>query len=149
MTDQRIIYSTPDGGVAVVIPTGEIPIDQVLAKDVPADVTGFIVDATAIPSDRSFRDAWKRNRRSIEHDMPKAREIHRDRIREARAPKLAELDVALQRELENPRPNTTAIATQKQALRDATAAPAIDAAQTVDELKATWDTALLGPSPYA
>lgn len=149
MTDQRIIYTTPDGGVAVVIPTGELPIDQVLAKDVPSGVTGLIVDATAIPSDRSFRNAWKRNGRSIEHDMPKAREVHRDRIRAARTSRLAELDVALQRELENPRPNTAAIAAQKQALRDATAAPAIDAAQTVDELKATWDTALLGPSPYA
>lgn len=148
MTNQRIIYTTPDGGVAVVIPTGELPIDVVLARDIPANTTGLIVDAATIPSDRSFRNAWKRNGRNIEHDMSKAREIHRNRIREARAPKLAELDVAFQRELENPRPNTAAISAQKQALRDATAAPSIDAAQTVDDLKATWDSSLLGPSPY-
>jgi len=33
MSNQRIIYSTPDGGVAVVIPSGELPIEQVLAKE--------------------------------------------------------------------------------------------------------------------
>lgn len=149
MTNQRIIYSNPDGSVAVVIPTGEVPIDQVLAKDVPSDVTGLIVDAATIPSDRSFRNAWKQNGRKIEHDMVKARDIHRNRIREARAPKLAELDVAMQRELEKAKPDISTIATRKQALRDATAAPAIDSATTVDALKQAWDTALLGPSPYA
>lgn len=146
--DQRIIYSTPDGGVAVVVPTGELPIDQVLAKDVPDGVTGMIVDASAIPSDRSFRNAWKRNGRKVETDMAKARDIHRDRIRAARNPKLAALDVELQRELENPRPNTAAIVDQKRALRDAPADPKIDAAKTPADLKELWDTDLLGPSPY-
>lgn len=148
MTTQRIIYTTPDGGVAVVIPSGNLPIDQVLAKDVPDGVTGLIVEAADIPSDRSFRNAWKRNGRKVEHDMTKAREIHRDRIREARAPKLAELDVAMQREQEKPNPNTASITANKQALRDAPAAAAIDAAATIDALKQTWDAALLGPSPY-
>lgn len=149
MTDQRIIYTTPDGGVVVVIPTGELPIDQVLAKDLPPGVTGLIVDAIDIPADRSFRNAWKQNGRLVEHDMTKAREIHRNRIREARAPRLAELDVAMQRELEKAKPNTAAVTAQKQALRDAPAAPSVDSATTIDELKAAWDVSLLGPSPYA
>lgn len=149
MPDERIIYTMPDGNVAVVIPTGEIPIDQVLAKDVPSGMTGLIVDVSAIPTDRSFRNAWKQNGREIEHDMNKAREIHRNRIRDARAPKLAELDIAIQRELEKPKPNTSVIAAQKQVLRDITASPEIDSATTVEELKAAWDTDLLGPSPYA
>lgn len=148
MTNQRIIYSTPDGGVAVVIPTGELPIDQVLAKDVPNGVTGLIVDATAIPSDRSFRNAWKRNGRKVETDMVKARDIHRDRIRAARGSRLTALDVELQRELENPMPNTAAIVDQKRALRDAPADPKIDTAKTPEDLKTLWDADLLGPSPY-
>jgi len=45
--------------------------------------------------------------------------------------------------------DTAAIVTAKQALRDAPAAAAIDAAKTADELKAAWDTSLLGDSPYA
>ncbi len=59
MTNQRIIYPTPKGGVAVVIPSGEISIEEVAAKDVPAGVEYKIVDVSEIPSDRTFRSAWE------------------------------------------------------------------------------------------
>jgi hypothetical protein len=59
MTTQRIIYSTPEGGIAIVIPTGELPIEEVAQKDVPAGVPYLIVAADDIPSDRTFRDAWE------------------------------------------------------------------------------------------
>ena len=36
MTDQCIIYPTAEGGIAVIIPTGELPIKDVAQKDVPA-----------------------------------------------------------------------------------------------------------------
>ena len=58
MNNPRILYPTPDGGVAVVIPTGELSIEEVAAKDVPAGVPYTIVDATEIPEDRTFRAAW-------------------------------------------------------------------------------------------
>jgi len=70
-------------------------------------------------------------------DMEKARDIHRDKMRVARAPLLTTLDVAFQRALEQ-NANTATIVAQKQALRDVTSDPAIEAAQTVDELKAVW-----------
>ena len=57
--NQRIIYPTPDGGVAIVIPSGELSIEEVAAKDVPAGVIYQIVDVSDIPSDRTFRDAWE------------------------------------------------------------------------------------------
>ena len=59
MSDQRIIYPTEDGGVAIVIPTGEISIEEVAAKDIPAGVEYKIVDVSEIPSDRTFRNAWE------------------------------------------------------------------------------------------
>ena len=59
MTNQRIIYPTPEGGVVVVIPSGEISIEEVAAKDVPAGVEYKIVDVSEIPSDRTFRSAWE------------------------------------------------------------------------------------------
>lgn len=145
---QRIIYTTPEGGVAVIIPTGELPIDQVLAKDVPPGATGLIVDADVIPSDRSFRSAWKQEGRAIGHDMAVAREIHRNHIREVRSGKLIELDVQFQREMEKQKPNPSAIIARKQALRDATANQSIEDAGDIDSLKAAWDADLLGPSPY-
>ena len=80
-------------------------------------------------------------------NMDKAKEIHRNKIRKARAPKLAELDVEFQKALETSA-DTTSIVSKKKALRDAPANAAIDAAKTEAELKATWDTAVLGTSPY-
>lgn len=56
--NQRIVYPTPDGGVAIVIPTGELPIEEVAKKDVPEGVPYAIVDASEIPEDRTFRAAW-------------------------------------------------------------------------------------------
>ena len=80
-------------------------------------------------------------------DMAKAKEIHKARIRVARAPKLAELDVEFQKALET-NSSTTDIIAKKQALRDAPAAVGISTATTTDELKAQWDTSILGTSPY-
>jgi len=58
--NQRIIFPTDDGGVAVIIPAAEcgLTIQQIAAKDVPAGKPFKIVDAADIPSDRSARDAW-------------------------------------------------------------------------------------------
>ena len=83
----------------------------------------------------------------IKTDMAKAKEIHKTNIRNARAPKLADLDVEFQKALETGA-STTDIVAKKQALRDAPADSAIDAATTTDQLKAQWNTAILGESPY-
>ena len=81
-------------------------------------------------------------------DMAKAREIHKTNIRAARTPKLAELDIEFQKALETSA-STTDIVAKKQALRDAPAASAISSATTTDDLKAQWDTSILGTSPYS
>lgn len=59
MSDQRIIYPTDDNGVAVVIPSGELPIEEVAKKDVPAGKPFKIVSVSEVPSDRLFRSAWE------------------------------------------------------------------------------------------
>ena len=83
----------------------------------------------------------------IKTDMAKAKEIHKNRIREARTPKLAALDIEFQKALETSA-DTTSVVSKKNAVRDAPAYTAIDAAKTESELKAAWDTAILGTSPY-
>ena len=83
----------------------------------------------------------------IKIDMEKAREIHKEKIRIARAPKLIELDVEFQRALETGA-STTDIVAKKQALRDAPANSSITSATSEAELKAQWDTSILGSSPY-
>lgn len=61
MNNPRIIYPTPEGGVAIIIPAPDcgLTIDEIAAKDVPAGVPFQIVDAADIPSDRTFRNAWE------------------------------------------------------------------------------------------
>ena len=81
-------------------------------------------------------------------DMAKAREIHKTNIREAREPLLQALDVEFQKALEASS-STTDIVAKKVALRDAPADSGIDAATTPDELKAQWNTTILGTSPYS
>jgi hypothetical protein len=58
--NQRIIFPTDDGGVAVIIPAPEcgLTIEEIAAKDVPAGKPYEIVDAADIPADREFRNAW-------------------------------------------------------------------------------------------
>ena len=59
--DKRIIYPTDDGGVAVIVPAPNsgLTIEQIAAKDVPAGKEYQIVNASEIPSDRTFRNAWE------------------------------------------------------------------------------------------
>ena len=59
--DKRIIYPTPEGGVAVIVPAPDcgLTIEQIAAKDVPAGVDYRIVNASDVPADRTFRNAWE------------------------------------------------------------------------------------------
>jgi hypothetical protein len=59
--NQRIIYPTDDGGVAVIVPAAEcgLSIEAIAAKDVPAGKPFQIVDVSDIPEDRTFRNAWE------------------------------------------------------------------------------------------
>ena len=108
------------------------------------NIHGDIRDAASltVPADRTFRGAWSLNGDVVEIDMPAARKIHRDNLRAERAPKLANLDVAYMKALEQSG-DTAAIAAQKQALRDVTGDARIDGAATPDALKALTLDALL------
>jgi hypothetical protein len=136
--NDRIIYQTSEGGVAVVIPSGELPIDQVLAKDVPdaAKATAEIVTVNDIPSDRTFRGAWIKNGKAIGHDMNKAKEIAHEKRRAARAKEFEPLDNIIAKQI--PGNNAQQAETARQAIRDKYAAmqAEMDAATTVEELKA-------------
>lgn len=83
----------------------------------------------------------------VKIDLAKAKEMHRNRIRAARTPLFSDLDVQYQRATETSS-DTSAIVAKKQALRDAPSDSAIEAATTSDELKAQWNTSILGDSPY-
>lgn len=94
-----------------------------------------------VPADRTFRNAWKDDGKALGVDLPKARDIHRERLRTLRAPLLTALDAEFQRSYKDPAA-MDAIEAKKQALRDVTADPAIEAAKTPEDLKAVLPAAL-------
>ena len=58
--NQRIIYPTDDGGVAIIVPADcGLTIEEIADKDVPEGKPYKIVDVADIPTDRTFRDAWE------------------------------------------------------------------------------------------
>lgn len=121
--------------------------DQILAEIGRAGLDSSLpwhrVSEDDLPINRDFRDAWASDGKAVGVDMPKAREIHRERLRILRAPLLAALDIEYQRADEAGDAKTKAqIAAKKQALRDVTKYPAIEAARTPEELSAVMPAAL-------
>ena len=59
-SDKRIVYIQDNGIVAIVVPSDDcgLTVEEIQAKDVPDGKTSYIIDATDVPSDRSFRNAW-------------------------------------------------------------------------------------------
>jgi hypothetical protein len=155
---QLVAISTADGGVAVMqfvtraFHKGEITwerkaTDEAIVAEIAKSrikaVAWQRIDQTSLPQDRSFRGAWKLEAGKVGVDMPRARDIHRQRMRDARAPKFAALDVEYQRADERGDAAAKAdVANRKKILRDVTADPRIDAASTPDELKSVWPTGL-------
>jgi hypothetical protein len=126
---KRIIYPTDNGGVAVLIPAESI---EAAMKDIPEGKPYKIVDVADVPTDRTFRNAWK-DEGGIKVDMGKAKDLTKDRLRADRKPLLEAQDVAFQRALESGA-STAEIVKEKQRLRDIT--KQVDALTSLDELKA-------------
>jgi len=72
---QVILHTTQNGNVAVTVPTGELPINEVLAKDCPSGA--IIVDDSTLPqgADSSFFDAWELSGSTVTVNFEKAKAI--------------------------------------------------------------------------
>lgn len=143
----RYLLKMQGGGVAILtLVSVDATVETVLAKWHPDERAKVVswrpCEDDEIPADRTFRDAWV-DRGTIAVDMPKARDIHRARMRQARGALLGDLDIAYQRADETgDQKEKSSIAAKKQALRDVTALQAIEAAKTPDDLKAVWPDVL-------
>tara|TARA_B100000902_G_C27192915_1_gene854855 strand:- start:733 stop:1017 length:285 start_codon:yes stop_codon:yes gene_type:complete len=91
---------------------------------------------------------------SIGINVNKAKQIHKDKIRNVRKPLLEAEDIVFMRAVEsNDDTAKTASSTKKQALRDATnivdsaTITATDVVGVTNELKAVWNTDVLGDNP--
>ncbi len=110
-------------------------IERELARSAVAFSTWRRIDPAQMPASRDFRGAWSDLDGEIAVDMVAAREIQRERLRLHRKPLLEDLDVHQLRALEKGDVKAQrAIAVRKQALRDITDSPTIEAATTPGEL---------------
>ena len=81
--------------------------------------------------------------------LTKSKAIFKTKVREAREPLFAAQDVLYQRAIEADDDDAkAAVVTAKAALRDAPAAAAIANASDITELKAAWNTSLLGAADW-
>jgi hypothetical protein len=135
MTNQRIIYQNESGGISVVIPTGELPIEEVAKKDVPVGVSYEIVDSLAIPSDRTFRNAWVMGDCCVEHDLDKCKEIGHDRRRQQRAEEFAPYDDVIAKQIPGADAAAAETARSDIRLKYALIQDVIEGASTPDEIK--------------
>jgi hypothetical protein len=131
----KIIYQNQEGGVSVIHPTGELSIEEVAAKDVPEGVAYEIVEDDAIPSDRTFRNAWVMGDCCIEHDLDKCKALGHDMRRTKRAEEFAPHDEVIMKQI--PGADAKAAEAARQEIRDkyADMQVAIDAAESANELK--------------
>jgi len=129
---QVIIFTNDNGGVSVCVPTGELDINTVKAKDTPSH--SIIVDSASLPeADNDFFNAWELVNGVVTVNLAKAKELTKARLRAEREPLLAAQDVLYMRAVET-NADTTAIVAEKQRLRDVTGL--VDGCTTTAELRA-------------
>lgn len=110
-----------------------------------AELTNTIVetDPVVIPTDRTFRNAWIYNGSSVEINMPKAKIIHMDRIREIRDAELDKKDKDWMKAMgQKDQVLADQIEAERQALRDIPQTFDLTVARMPDELKVLWPSQL-------
>ena len=140
---KKILFTNIDGSLSVVHPvrntigetlTTDVEIEQRAWDKLPTDaINPKFVDESAIPIDRTFRNAWEHGGNSITQNIIKAKNIAHVKRREARSVEFAPLDIKATIPSE-----ATAADAARQVIRAkyATMQTAIDAALTIDEIKA-------------
>lgn len=140
-----IVWELPDKSLALTKIIGNTDVNDEINK-ISAERSELTYKFT-LDSDKTTNAALGEFFKAIEldennefiHNMVKAREIWRNKIRRDRYKKLLELDVEYQRALEtNDLTKMTEVASQKQVLRDAPNNPLIEAANTITELKEVY-----------
>ena len=140
---RKILFTNTDGSLSVVHPvcntigetlTTDAEIEQRAWDKLPVDaINPVFVDESVIPTDRTFRNAWEHGGDSVTQNITKAKNIAHDKRREARSAEFAPLDIKATIPSE-----ATAAEAARAAIRTkyATMQTAIDAASTVDQIKA-------------
>lgn len=164
----KVVYTQANGALAVIVPANKFVAEiQAAAEKLGEPLTDaqlavmacgkalaqakdgtdpLICDDADIPTDRTFRNAWKRGGATpVAVDMTKAAEIAKQNIRTERAPLLAAQDVLFTKaQGQKDQAAADAVEAKRQALRDATADARIAAAKDPTALKAAMEAVIAG-----
>jgi hypothetical protein len=135
-----IIYPQKDGKIAIIFPADQnSSLQEIAAKDVPAGIPYKIVNGLDVDDD--YFNAYEFHAGlGAEVNIEKAKALHLDKFRAARASKLSALDVAYSIADEaGDVAKKAEIAAQKQALRDITKVQLPD---NFSDLKLVWPNIL-------
>lgn len=133
----EVILKRENGTISVLLPTSSDDIEKY-----KEDEDCRVVNSEDLPSDRMFRDAW-----TIDGtiDLYQAKEIWKDKIRNARERRLKELDITWMKAIEKGHMEEAAsIARLKQELRDITKREELNDATSIEEIKSFWPDILKG-----
>lgn len=148
----RFAYQSADG-VAIVVAAPKADLERVLGRLTEDQYRRHVVERSipaghkyielkddwTPPDDRTFRGAWTLDGKAVTVDMPKARKLFLDRVREARVRKLEALDNEWMKATGQGRAaDAVYVETERQALRDLPQTLNVDAASTTEALKALW-----------
>jgi hypothetical protein len=133
-----LAYNDQNGDFCLTIPTKEfLGSSEELVNFVGVQGSYLLLDSSEIPNHPEFSKAFRLGANSVEIDLEQAKNIWKDKWREARKPLLASLDVEFMKAVETGNSTKQAeIASKKQALRDVTSTPI--PGTTPEEIKAVW-----------
>lgn len=116
-------------------PTQDV-LEAEVRREFPDAQRWRVIDASHVPARDDYRDALADTGASIAHDMPRARQKHRELLRHAREHAFRELDGQWLRAVgQGNQQEADRIEARRQAWREAPADPRIEAALSIDELK--------------
>lgn len=149
MADRVILYHEPisnDLHIIIPAPSGRLPkeseddwIARIVAKDVPSGVAFRVVDRSVIPTDRTYRNAWKDTGGTVTVDLPRARLLHMRRIRHARDRELTKLDALWMRAFSRGQTDlANQIEAKRKTLRQIPQVANLDSKATLAEVHDYW-----------
>jgi hypothetical protein len=128
-----IIYQNKSGGISVVVPTGEVPLEELPARLGLAEYE--IVESSTLPSDRVFRNAWVKTGNTVVEDLTKSKELGHEMRREKRASEFKPHDDLISKQIPGTDTDTAELARVAIRAKYATMQDSINSATTINEIK--------------
>lgn len=135
-----IIYPLENNKLGIIEPNPGLTLEQAISN-MPNNMPTGIVDSEEI--DYYFAEAYEFQNGKVNINIEKAKEIHINKFRIARAPLLLKLDIEFMKAVETgSKALQKQIASKKQELRDITT---VDLPNNLNEIKAVWPDILTNP----